>query len=115
VLDKQGGPNWFKNWCTAPVIVDPATDEAYFTPLYYTMAHFSKFIRPGAVRIGFDNPDKELMVTAAQNPDGSVAVVVFNPTAKKQSLQIKLGSKKTFFHIDAKAIQTIVYSNSSPK
>ncbi len=32
VLDKQGGPNWFKNWCVAPVIVDPDTDEVYFTP-----------------------------------------------------------------------------------
>ena len=53
VLNKQGGPNWFKNWCTAPVMVDEEKDEVYFTPLYYTLAHFSKFIRPGAVRIGF--------------------------------------------------------------
>ncbi|MFZ4059369.1 MAG: glycoside hydrolase family 30 protein, partial [Ferruginibacter sp.] len=30
VLDRQGGPNWFKNWCTAPVIVDPEKDEIYF-------------------------------------------------------------------------------------
>jgi glucosylceramidase len=41
VLDKQGGPNWCKNWCTAPVIVDPEKDEIYFTPLYFIMAHFS--------------------------------------------------------------------------
>ena len=53
VLDKQGGPNWFKNWCVAPVIVDPEADEVYFTPLYYTLAHFSRYIRPGATRIGF--------------------------------------------------------------
>ena len=33
VLDRQGGPNWFKNWCIAPVIVDPEQDEVYFTPL----------------------------------------------------------------------------------
>ena len=31
VLDKQGGPNWFKNWCVAPVIVDTDEDEVYFT------------------------------------------------------------------------------------
>ncbi|MBO6631264.1 MAG: glycosyl hydrolase family 30, partial [Psychroserpens sp.] len=61
VLDRQGGPNWFKNWCVAPVIVDPDADEVYFTPLYYTMAHFSKFMRPGGHVIGVDNPDKELM------------------------------------------------------
>jgi glucosylceramidase len=54
VLDRQGGPNWAKNWCVAPVIVDQEQDEVYFTPLYYTLAHFSRFIRPGAVRIGFE-------------------------------------------------------------
>jgi len=64
VLDRQGGPNWFKNWCVAPVIVDPEKDEVYFTPLYYILAHFSKFIRPGAIRIGFENTDPSLMLTA---------------------------------------------------
>lgn len=108
VLDKQGGPNWFKNWCTAPVIVDTATDEVYFTPLYYTLAHFSKFIRPGAVRIGFENPDKEMMVTAAQNPDGSVAVVIFNPGDKEKNFSISLEGKTIHAAIQTKAIQTIL-------
>jgi len=111
VLDKQGGPNWFKNWCTAPVIVDPEKDEVYFTPLYYTMAHFSKFIRPGAVRIGFENPDKELMVTAAQNPDGSVAVVIFNPTDKSQPLKIDLNNREISISISAKALQTVLFKS----
>ncbi|MDP2159591.1 MAG: glycosyl hydrolase family 30, partial [Flavobacterium sp.] len=64
VLDRQGGPNWFKNWCVAPVIVDPEKDEVYFTPLYYVMAHFSKFMRPGAVKIGCTISNNELMTTA---------------------------------------------------
>jgi glucosylceramidase len=108
VLNKQGGPNWFKNWCTAPVIVDEEKDEVYFTPLYYTMAHFSKFIRPGAVRIGFENPDKELMVTAAQNPDGSVAVVIFNPTENEKQITLSLNGKTTHIKISAKALQTVI-------
>lgn len=108
VLDKQGGPNWFKNWCIAPVIVDPEKDEVYFTPLYYTLAHFSKFIRPGAVRIGFENPDKELMVTAVQNPDKTVVVVLFNPNEKERYITILLNGKKTHIQITAKALQTVV-------
>lgn len=108
VLNKQGGPNWFKNWCTAPVIVDEQKDEVYFTPLYYTLTHFSKFIRPGAVRIGFENPDKDLMVTAAQNPDGSVAVVVFNPGETEKSFSISLQKQNLKATISAKAIQTII-------
>ncbi|MGB3006594.1 MAG: glycoside hydrolase family 30 protein [Chitinophagaceae bacterium] len=109
VLNKQGGPNWFKNWCTAPVIVDEEKDEVYFTPLYYTMAHFSKFIRPGAVRIGFENPDKELMVTAAQNPDGTVAVVLFNPNEKEKQITLSLNGKTAHIKISAKALQTVVF------
>jgi glucosylceramidase len=108
VVNKQGGPNWFKNWCTAPVIVDEEKDEVYFTPLYYTMAHFSKFIRPGAVRIGFENSDKELMVTAVQNSDGSIAVIVFNPGEKEKTCSITLNKQTVNAVISAKAIQTIV-------
>ena len=108
VLDKQGGPNWFKNWCIAPVIVDTATDEVYFTPLYYVMAHFSKFIRPGAVRVGCMLNHKELMATAVKNPDGTIAVIIFNPTEEAQPLEINLNNKKTNISISAKALQTVV-------
>jgi len=108
VLNKQGGPNWFKNWCAAPVIVDENTDEVYFTPLYYTMAHFSKFIRPGATRIGFSHADNELQVTATKNVDGSVAVVIFNPSENEKNISLALNKKSTDFKISAKAIQTVV-------
>ncbi len=108
VLDTQGGPNWFKNWCVAPVIVDPEKDEVYFTPLYYTMTHFSKYIRPEAEVIDAQNSDKDLMVTAAKNPDGSIAVVVFNEGESEKTFQLTLGEKSKNISIKAQAIQTIV-------
>ncbi|MEO1515507.1 MAG: glycoside hydrolase family 30 protein [Bacteroidota bacterium] len=108
VLDRQGGPNWFKNWCVAPVIVDPEQDEVYFTPIYYTLSHFSKFIRPGAVRIGFNNSDDGLMMTAAQNPDGSIVLVLLNQIDEAKNLSIGLGQNKTTVQISPRAIQTIV-------
>jgi glucosylceramidase len=108
VLDRQGGPNWFKNWCIAPVIVDPEKNEVYFTPLYYTLAHFSRFIRPGAVRIGFKNPDPSLMITAAQNPDGSIAVVILNMNAESKNIKLSISDRSVEVQISAQAIQTIV-------
>jgi glucosylceramidase len=108
VLDKQGGPNWFKNWCVAPVIVDPEKDEVYMTPLYYTMSHFSKFIRPGAVKIGCAINHKDLMTTAVKNPDGTIAVVIFNPTSEKHNLEIRLNNRIKIISIDGKALQTII-------
>ncbi|WP_298225203.1 glycoside hydrolase family 30 protein [Flavobacterium sp.] len=108
VLDRQGGPNWFKNWCTAPVIVDVQKDEVYLTPLYYTMAHFSKFMRPGAVKIGCTLQNKDLMATAVKNPDGSIAIAIFNPTETIQSIQINLNHQKKNISINAKALQTVL-------
>lgn len=108
VLDRQGGPNWAQNWCVAPVIVDPEKDEVYFTPLYYTMAHFSRFIRPGAVRIGHTSSDEGLMVTAVKNPDSSIAVIVLNQGDQPRALNISVEDQNVNIAIDRKAIQTIV-------
>tara|TARA_B110000261_G_scaffold38564_2_gene45136 strand:+ start:6399 stop:7835 length:1437 start_codon:yes stop_codon:yes gene_type:complete len=111
LLDKQGGPNWFKNWCVAPVLVDTETDEVYYTPIYYTMAHFSKFIRPGALRIGMETDDKDLQATAAQNPDGTIAIVVFNEDNRAKNFTIELNGSSKSISIDPQAIQTIVIQN----
>lgn len=108
VLDRKGGPNWANNWCTAPVIVDPEANEVYYTPLYYTMSHFSKFIRPGAKRIGFTQEDESLMVTAAKNPDGSIAVVLLNMEAVSKNISLELAGAKTELTIPGQAIQTLV-------
>lgn len=111
VLNRQGGPNWFKNWCVAPVIVDPETDEVYYTPLYYTMAHFSKFIRPDAKRIGFNNSDESLMVTAAENVDGSLVVVILNQGDEPKNVELSLGSKNTRFKVNAQSLQSVIITN----
>jgi glucosylceramidase len=108
ILDIQGGPNWFKNWCVAPVIVDTEKDEVYFTPLYYVMSHFSKYMRPGAIKIGCTINNSELMSTAVQNPDGSIALVIFNPTDKNKTIEIELNTYKKNISINPKALQTLV-------
>jgi len=112
VLDTQGGPNWFKNWCIAPVIVDPDKDEVYFTPLYYTMAHFSKYVRPEATVVGVKKTDDDLMVTAAKNTDGSIAVVVFNEGNISKKFRLSLNGKVKTIGIDGQAIQTIMISTN---
>lgn len=108
VLDRKGGPNWAKNWCNAPVIVDPEQDEVYITPLYYALAHFSRYIRPGAVRIGFENASDNVMITAARNPEGSIAVIIFNPEEERKGIQLSLNGKSVEFSISGKAIQTVM-------
>lgn len=107
VLDEKGGPNLAQNWCVAPVLVDVTKDEVYYTPLYYVMVHFSKYIRPGATRIGFTNSDEELMVTATEK-NGSYTVVVLNMSAEEKTFEIKLNDHKKTITIAKEALQTIV-------
>jgi hypothetical protein len=52
LLDEHGGPNHVGNYCFAPIHADLARGELVVTPPYWYIGHFSKFIRPGARRIG---------------------------------------------------------------
>jgi glucosylceramidase len=113
VLDVNGGPNLASNWCIAPVIVDVDKNEIYYTPLYYTLSHFSKFIRPGAKRIAFENTDASLMTTAVLNPDGSIVLIVLNMTEEEKSFEVKLKDQSTKVKIDKQALQTIVFSKNT--
>ncbi|MEV6609571.1 glycoside hydrolase family 30 beta sandwich domain-containing protein [Kutzneria sp. NPDC051319] len=45
---------------------------------YYSLANYSRFIRPGATRIGATSGGGGLEVSAYKNPDGSVIVVALN-------------------------------------
>ena len=112
VLDRQGGPNWFENWCIAPVIVDPEQDEVYFTPLYDVMCHFSKFIRPGATVLANDCADADVMAVATENEDGSYTVVCFNQGDTPRSVHIEGLPDEIRVELDAQALQTIVLNPS---
>ena len=108
VLDRQGGPNWFKNWCIAPVIVDPEQDEVYFTPLYDVMCHFSKFIRPGATVLASGCDDAEVMAVATENVDGTYVVVCFNPSETARTVHIDGLSEDVRIVLEAQSLQTVV-------
>ncbi|CAG2117958.1 unnamed protein product, partial [Medioppia subpectinata] len=46
-----GGPNWVNNFVDAPIIVNATAREYYKQPSFYSIAHFSKFLPPGAQRL----------------------------------------------------------------
>nr|XP_028566705.1 lysosomal acid glucosylceramidase-like isoform X1 [Podarcis muralis] len=83
VLDMEGGPNWSKNYVDSPVIVDAANDVFYKQPMFYHMAHFSKFLPEGTQRIEIQRSKwTDLEYSAFLRPDGSAAVVVLNRSHK---------------------------------
>jgi glucosylceramidase len=76
------------------------------------MAHFSKFMRPGAIKIGCNIDNKEVVATAVKSLDGSIAVAVFNPTNRIQTINIQLNKKNKIITIDANALQTILIKSN---
>ena len=112
VLDTEGGPNHANNWCIAPVIASPETDEVYYTPLYYVLAHFSKYIRPDAVRIGItENPEglpEGLMATAFRNVDGSIAITLLNQSESGVDYAVTLDGRQIDAWIAPSAVQTLL-------
>lgn len=80
LLDEKGGPNHVNNFCFAPIIGNTKTGELVYMNSYYYMGHFSKFIRPGAKRIGCSSNTDLLQATAFVNTDHSLVCVVMNPT-----------------------------------
>jgi glucuronoarabinoxylan endo-1,4-beta-xylanase len=54
---------------------DPA-GQPTMTKRLYTMGNFSKFVRPGFVRIGTSNEPSGVLMTAYRNPSGSTFAIV---------------------------------------
>ncbi len=108
VLDFGGGPNHVGNFCGAPVLVDGGTDTVYYTPLYYAMSQVSRYVRPGAVVLESTTSDPRLLVVAAENPDGTLAVVVFNQSEAPLDYRLDLAGYGRAVSIGAQGMQTLV-------
>lgn len=109
LLDQTGGPNHVGNFCFAPIHADTKTGELIYTPSYYYIGHFSKFIRPNAKRISTVSSRSPLLSTSFLNTDGKMVTVVMNQTAEKVTYNLYVGAEKTTVSIGAHAIQTLVY------
>ena len=109
IVDQTGGPVHNRSLSGgAPVVVD--TDKKDFTlrSTYYTIGHFSKFIKRGAVRIGCSSYNDAVKVTAFSNPDGEIVVVVLNTTEKDATPKIRLNNCTAEFNLPAKSLQTLI-------
>jgi len=109
LLNEKGGPNHVGNYCFAPVHADTHTGDLIFTPSYYYIGQFSKFIHPGAKMILTATSHSSLISTSFINQDGKVATVVMNETDKARKFTLYVGDYSSTMEIPAHAIQTLVY------
>ena len=116
-LDSTGGPhNGGCDTCTGLVTLQ--TDGSVTTDAeYYTIGHLSKFVKPGAVRIGSTSYgttgwNGQLMSAAFRNPDGSTALLVHNENDEPRSFAVAVGDQSFEYTLPGGSIATYVWSRS---
>ena len=108
LLDQTGGPNHVGNYCFAPVHAELPEGRLVFTSSYYYIGHFSKFVRPGAVRIAVTATRGNLLATGFKNTDGSVAVIVMNTGDNATDYFFWTAGKAASVHSLPHSITTII-------
>lgn len=109
LLDEKGGPNHVGNFCFSPIHADLKRGKLIYTPSYYYIGHFSKFIRPEAKRVSTAVSRSQLQSTSFLNKDGKMVTVVMNQSDKELTYNLIIDEAKADVKIPAHAIQTLVY------
>lgn len=115
--DQNSGPNVANanggcGDCRGMVTIDNSNGTFTLNEDYYVWAQFSKFVQPGAVRIG--SPDLEssdLPNIAFKNPNGSITLVVLNDNASSsQTFGVDEGGQGFSYTLPASSIVTFTWS-----
>jgi glucosylceramidase len=117
ILDENGGP-WLvseehgdpdNNPQHPVVVINRTTKEISYTGLYYYLAHFSKFIRPGAYRIESTGGSKQMNFACFRNTDNSTILNIINNGAEIKC-KVNLGNDKSIIQdLPAHSITTVKY------
>lgn len=106
-VDKDGGPRHVDFGFAAGMIVND--DGTFRTDLIFDyVGHFSRYIQPGAKRAGFSRCDDHAEITAAVNPDGSLAVVALNKENEDRAYALRIRGKVIRVSFPARTLSTLV-------
>jgi glucosylceramidase len=111
-LDQNGGPHENgSSTCRGVVTINQSNGLVTLNEEYYSIAHFSKFVRPGAVRVALSLPP-ELNQTGAVaflNPDGKKAMIVCNYSSSLKTFSVKQGEKNFTYSIPGQSVVSLIW------
>jgi glucosylceramidase len=117
ILDETGGP-----WAVSPahgnpdpnvqhpvVIVNKSTHEITYTGTYWYLAHFSKFVRPGAIRLETTGAAKGVRVMTFATPEGGYVAQLLNSRSASGDVNLQAKGKTVRLSLPARSITTLVW------
>jgi glucosylceramidase len=111
-LDESNGPHLggCRN-CRGLVMIDSRTGEVRRNPEYYVIAHASRFVHPGAQRIGSSEADAGLAnVTFRNQDDGSIVLIAANSAASPREMLVRCLDREFRYTMPERSVATFVWT-----
>ncbi|MEQ1707203.1 MAG: glycoside hydrolase family 30 beta sandwich domain-containing protein [Terricaulis sp.] len=114
-LDGNSGPHLGGcGNCRGVVTIDPRTGRVTRNVEYYVLAHASRFVRPGAHRIGSETEAGGLESVAFRNADdGSVVLIVLNGGRQPRDFCVQVGDRAFDAALPAGAVATFTWGENT--
>jgi len=114
-LDEDHGPHFGGcAECRGVVTIDSQTGAITRNGEYYALAHFSRFVLPGAFRVKSNDTDapKNLANVAFQNDDGSMVLVMVNIATKERRVSVVDGTNRFEYTMPSESVATFVWNRN---
>jgi len=113
-LDQNGGPTMNCTTCTGVTTVKGDGTVSYNAE-YYVLGHISKFVKPGAVRIGSNTFGQgNIENVAFRNPDGSTVLVVHNSASGTRTFDVTSAGRHFSTSLSAGGVGTFTWPDGAP-
>ena len=118
-LNENLGPNLTQNvpglggcnTCTPIVTVNSQTGAVTKGTEFYTLGQYSKYVLPGAVRV-YSSNTPAICSVAFENPDGSMALIVFNSSSNSQTFNVQWGKQSFPYTLPGAAAATFAWTGT---
>ncbi|WP_456314668.1 RICIN domain-containing protein [Pseudomonas shirazensis] len=101
------------NTCLGAITVNNSTSYTK-NVAYYIIGQISKFVKPGAVRISSVSTNGSILSVAFKNPDGSIALVVYNSSGSANTIKVVSGSSAFNYAVPATSAVTFNWGAGNP-
>jgi glucosylceramidase len=99
--------------CLGAVTVNNSTSYTK-NVAYYIIGQISKFVKPGALRISSSSTSGSILSVGFKNPDGSIALVVYNSGGTANTIRVVSGSSAFEYSVPASSAVTFNWSTGNP-